>query len=62
MFGRFENGRGEFYGQDVANGANVYARFIFSGLTPTKFTFEQAFSTDGGKTWETNWTATFTKS
>jgi hypothetical protein len=62
MFGRFENGRGEFYGQDVANGANVYARFIFSDVTPTTFKLEQAFSDDGAKTWVTNWVATFTKS
>jgi hypothetical protein len=61
MVGNFANGRGEFYGTDVANGATVYARFIFSDITPTSFKFEQAFSPDGGKTWETNWTATFTK-
>lgn len=61
MVGNFTNGRGEFYGTDVANGATVYARFIFSDLTPTSFKLEQAFSADGGKTWLTNWAATFTK-
>jgi hypothetical protein len=61
MVGNFANGRGEFYGTDVANGATVYARFIFSDITPTSFKFEQSFSPDGGKTWETNWTAIFTK-
>jgi len=62
MVGNFTNGRGEFYGTDVANGATVYARFIFSDITPTAFKLEQAFSPDGGKTWETNWRAMFTKS
>jgi hypothetical protein len=62
MFGQFNNGRGEFYGQDSgANGASIYARFVFSDITATSFKFEQAFSNDGGKSWETNWTATFTR-
>ena len=62
MFGQFNNnGRGEFYGTDTANGATVFARFVFSDLTPTSFTLEQSFSSDGGKTWVTNWVATFTR-
>ena len=35
-------------------------RFVFSDITPESFKFEQAFSDDGGKTWEPNWIATFT--
>ncbi len=61
MVGQFNNGRGEFYGTDTANGATVYARFLFSDLTPTSFKLEQSFSSDGGKTWVTNWIATFTR-
>jgi hypothetical protein len=61
MFGNFNNGRGEFYGTDTSNGASIYARFVFSDLTPTSFTLEQSFSADGGKTWVTNWMATFTR-
>jgi hypothetical protein len=61
MFGQFNNGRGEFYGSDASDGLSIYARFVFSDLTPTSFKLEQAFSADGGKTWVTNWVATFTR-
>jgi hypothetical protein len=61
MFGQFNNGRGEFYGTDTSDGVTIYARFVFSDLTATSFKFEQSFSTDGGTTWQTNWTATFTR-
>ena len=59
--GEFRNGRGEFYNQETLRGAAIYVRFIFSDITPTTFRLEQAFSADGGKTWEPNWIATFTK-
>jgi hypothetical protein len=61
MYGRFKDGRGEFYGEDTLNGRAIYARFVFSGITPASFRFEQAFSADGGKTWEVNWISTFTR-
>jgi hypothetical protein len=59
MVGRFENGRGEFYNQEELRGSAIYVRFIFSDITPTTFQLEQAFSADGGKTWEPNWIARF---
>ena len=59
MVGGFEDGRGEFYNQEFLNGRAIYVRFIFSDLVPDSFRIEQAFSADGGKTWETNWIATF---
>jgi hypothetical protein len=62
MFGGFLNERGEFFGQDSLNGRAIYVRFVFSDVTPTSFRFEQAFSADGGKTWEVNWKAEFTRS
>jgi len=61
MFGGFEDGRGEFFGQDTLDGRAIYVRFVFSAITPTSFRFEQAFSADGGRTWEVNWNATFTR-
>jgi hypothetical protein len=61
MIGRFENGRGEFFNQELLDGKAIYVRFIFSDIGPTSFRLEQAFSSDGGKTWEPNWIATFTK-
>jgi hypothetical protein len=59
LIGEFRNGRGEFYNADTLNGRAIYARFIFSDFTANSFHLEQAFSPDGGKTWEPNWVATF---
>jgi hypothetical protein len=30
-------------------------RYRWSNIKPRSYTWEQAFSTDGGKIWETNW-------
>jgi hypothetical protein len=59
MIGGFKDGRGEFYNQETLNDRAIFVRFIFSDITPATFKLEQAFSDDGGKTWETNWIATF---
>ena len=59
--GEFKNGRGEFYDEEPINGRMVLVRNIWSGITPDACHFEQAFSSDGGKTWETNWIATDTR-
>lgn len=53
--GEFKDGRGEFYCQDTYNGRVIYIRYVWSGITANSAHFEQSFSTDGGKTWETNW-------
>ncbi|MEP7384668.1 MAG: hypothetical protein ABI910_23555 [Gemmatimonadota bacterium] len=57
VVGAFANGRGVFFGVDVANGQAVLARFIISEITKDSARFEQAFSGDGGVTWEVNWVA-----
>jgi hypothetical protein len=59
--GEFKNGRGEFYDEEPINGRMVLVRNIWSDITPDACHFEQAFSSDGGKTWETNWIATDTR-
>jgi hypothetical protein len=59
LVGQFAAGRGEFYSADTLDGRAIFARFIFSDLEINSFQIEQAFSGDGGKTWETNWIATF---
>jgi hypothetical protein len=53
--GRFQNGVGTFYADDTENGRAIRIRFIWSKITPTSCHWEQAYSPDGGKTWETNW-------
>ncbi len=59
--GEFKNGRGEFYDQEDYNGRMILVRYVWSDITPTSAHFEQAFSTDGGKTWEVNWIANQTR-
>lgn len=53
--GRFENGVGKFYSDYEVDGKPVRGRFIWSHITPTSARWEQASSSDGGKTWQTNW-------
>jgi hypothetical protein len=59
--GEFKNGRGEFFNQETLNGRAILVRFVISDITPNSCRFEQAFSDDGGKTWEVNWIATDTR-
>jgi hypothetical protein len=59
--GSFKNGRGEFFNQETFNGRAILVRFVISDITPNSCHFEQAFSDDGGKTWEVNWIATDTR-
>jgi hypothetical protein len=59
--GAFKNGRGEFYDHEDYAGRTVYVRGVFSDITPNSYRFEQAFSTDEGKTWELNWVAVDTR-
>lgn len=61
MVGGFKSGRGEFYNQETFGGRAIFVRFVFSDITATSFRLEQAFSQDGGKTWEANWIAKFTR-
>jgi len=57
--GRFENGVGTFYADDTLRGKPIRVRFIWSHITATTAHCEQAFSPDGGKTWEINWLTDF---
>jgi hypothetical protein len=59
--GRWTNGRGEFYDHEEWNGRWILVRFTWSDITPTSAHFEQAFSEDGGKTWEVNWISNITR-
>ena len=59
--GAFKNGRGEFYDYEEIGGRMILVRNVWSDITPTSGHFEQAFSADGGKTWQVNWIATDTR-
>ncbi|MFI6403736.1 hypothetical protein [Streptomyces sp. NPDC050548] len=59
--GRFEGGRGEFYGDDTHDGKDVRVRFVWSGVFASGARWEQAFSVDDGASWMTNWTMDFTR-
>jgi hypothetical protein len=61
MIGRFENGIGTFFADETSRGQPIKVRFLWSRITPTSARWEQAFSPDGGKTWETNWEMDFTR-
>jgi hypothetical protein len=59
--GGFKDGRGEFYNQETYDGRAVLVRFVISDITADSVRFEQAFSDDGGRTWEVNWVAVDTR-
>jgi hypothetical protein len=52
------NGVGNFYAYDKWNGTPIICRFQWKTVDGNPH-FEQAFSTNGGKTWETNWTTDY---
>ena len=60
VVGRFDGDVGVFQGEDVFKGRPILVRFTWSGVTTTTPRWEQAFSDDGGRTWETNWVMEFT--
>jgi hypothetical protein len=61
MIGGFVQGRGEFYDQELFEGRAIFSRFIWSDITATSCHWEQAFSEDGGASWEVNWIMDFTR-
>ncbi|MEV0619041.1 hypothetical protein AB0I81_37390 [Nonomuraea sp. NPDC050404] len=59
MVGAFEGDRGEFHGEEDHEGGRVRCRFLWTVIDPGTARWEQAFSDDDGRTWETNWTMDF---
>jgi hypothetical protein len=53
--GTFNDGRGEFYDAELYHGRNILVRFSIWSVSANEVRSEQAFSDDGGQTWETNW-------
>ena len=57
--GVFRNGVGEFYGETRLAGRPVLVRYLWNKTATPAPSWEQAFSDDDGKSWETNWTMRF---
>jgi hypothetical protein len=62
VVGRFVGGVGRFECDDTYQGTAVRVRYTWNKVDPDRPTWEQAFSTDGGQSWETNWRAEFSRS
>lgn len=59
--GEFKDGRGDFYDQEFIGGKSILVRFSIWGITPSTAQSEQAFSADGGRSWEVNWVNHYTR-
>jgi len=62
VVGRFVDGLGTFLADDTLDGRPIRVRFHWGDTASESPRWEQAFSADGGATWETNWTMRFTRS
>ena len=62
VVGRFENGiHGRFFGDDIFGGKPIRVVFDWIKTSADTATWEQAFSQNDGRTWETNWQMTMTR-
>ena len=59
VVGAFVDGVGTFYSDGLLNGKQTRTRYTWSHITATSAQWEQAFSLDEGKTWDTNWVMQF---
>lgn len=61
VVGGFVGDEGRFEGDEIIDGRNVRVQFLWSRLGPDAARWQQAFSVDGGRTWEVNWIADFSR-
>ena len=61
VHGRFDDGVGTFLGEDQLGSRLIKVRFVWSNITPRSARWEQAFSADGGESWEQNWRMDFAR-
>lgn len=59
MIGAWKDGVGEFYDQELFRGRAIFVRFLWTNEAPDRARWEQSFSDDGGRSWETNWIMQF---
>ncbi|QUD86307.1 DUF1579 domain-containing protein [Phenylobacterium montanum] len=55
VVGQFQGNRGDFYDAEPWKGRQILVRYEWTNMSPTAARMEQAFSDDGGRTWEVNW-------
>jgi hypothetical protein len=61
LIGSFKDGRGELFSQDTLNGRTILVRGTWADITPNSHRYEESYSDDGGKTWETAFSASLTR-
>jgi hypothetical protein len=61
VYGGFDGDIGLFFGDDVDEGRPIRVVYKWTKLGPKTARWEQAFSYDDGKAWETNWIAEFVR-
>jgi len=59
--GEFRNGRGDFYDVESIGDRTILLRFSIWRIDDDHAQSEQAFSDNGGKTWEINWINKYTR-
>ncbi len=61
VVGGFEKGVGTFVANDTFAGKPIQVRFQWSHIAANACRWQQAFSPDAGKSWETNWVMEFVR-
>ncbi len=61
VVGRFEGDVGVFEADDQWDGRPIRVRYTWRRVDAHHAQWEQAFSPDGGRSWQTNWTMAFTR-
>jgi hypothetical protein len=61
LIGSFKNGRGELYSQDTFDGRSILVRGTWSEIQPDSHRYEEAYSDDGGRTWQAVFSALLTR-
>jgi hypothetical protein len=61
VVGRFEGRVGQFFTTDEFQGRAILVRFVYENLSSESARWSQAFSPDGGASWEVNWIMEFSK-
>ena len=61
VVGKFSGDVGTFFAQDTLDGKSITVRFVWRTNPGKNPVWEQAFSEDNGKMWETNWVMEFAR-